>query len=492
MGTSIAFGPWEPDKGEFNPDTIDTVLNMNPLSVGWGPFPELEEVGSSLGGECRGCWYARKSDGSFRLFAGTATELFLFDTATQTWSSVGGPYTAVPDGQIWQALQFGTKFIVVQLEAAPQVIDVDSGATFGNLGGTPPQAKYIWAAGDFVVLGYLKVGADEFPSDIHWSGLNDATYWTIDRKKGSDRQTLPDGNEVIGGFGFPGGARIIQKDAKRAMVFTGGAYIFELRVLDATRGAVGGIVAISADDYVFWRTDGIYRGDANIPLGAQRVDDFLLDQIEADADVTSLDTVQGVADPFNKTVMWAYLGSDGAKKVIAWDWELDRFFRLDVAPLLLFSAVVPGYTLEGMDAIHASLDDFTPEESFDSRRWKGGAPTIGAFTVSNTLAYFTGGAADGLIETNTLELNPDMRTFVNGCRIKGNPGTNSDMQIGKATLHDDTLTWSSTSSRSSRTGTYPFRVDARLHRFRVNTAAGDTTFTHLHGISADAQPSGEA
>ena len=79
---------------------------------------------------------------------------------------------------------------MVSLEAPPQVYDVETGGSFADLGGSPPQAKYIWAAGDFVVLGYLKTGADEFPQDIHWSGLNDATYWTIDRRKGSDRQTL--------------------------------------------------------------------------------------------------------------------------------------------------------------------------------------------------------------------------------------------------------------------------------------------------------------
>lgn len=488
-------GPWEPDRGPFNPDTIDTVSNFNPLANGWGPFPDLEAVGSSLGAQCLGCWPARKSDGSFRLYAGTAAGLFLFDTATQTWSDVSkvGGYN-VSAGHMWQAIQFGTKFIVVNLEDPPQVVDVDAGGSFADLAGSPPQAKFIWVAGDFVVLGYLKVGATEYPNRIHWSGLNDATYWTIDRTKGSDRQDMPDGNEITGGFGFPGGARVFQRDAKRAMVYTGGQFIFEIRVLDATRGCPFpySIVPISANDYVFWRTDGVYRGDDNIPIGAQRVDNFLLNALSPDADVTELDLCQGVADPFQKTVMWTYVGADSARKVLAWDWELDRFFKLSVAPLLLFSALVPGYTLEQMDQVHASLDAFTAAETFDSRRWKGGAPTIGAWTSDNTLAYFTGEAVSGTIETGTIEHHLDVRSFASGARIKGNPGASTTITVLTGRLPDDTLTAGSAVTRSSRTGLYPFRADAYFHRYRVTTAAADSTFTHLHAVSVNVQPSGEA
>jgi hypothetical protein len=497
--TVLALGPWEPDKGPFSAASIDTVANLNPLANGWGPFPSLVEVGSALPGECRGCWYARKADGSFILLAGTEDNLFRFDTATQSWTDISGPSAPyhVPAGQNWQALQFGQLFIVVSLEAPPQVYDVEAGGNFADLAGSPPHAKYIWAAGDFVVLGYLKVGADEFPQDIHWSGLNDATYWTIDRRKGSDRQTLPDGDEITGGFGFPGGARIIQRRAKRAMVFTGGAYIFEMRVLDATRGSAAplSIVPISSNDYAFWRDDGIYRGDENLPIGAQRVDDYLLDAISGDVDINDLDTVQGVADPFNKTVMWRYRAVDGSYRVVCWDWELDRFFRIDTDAVLLFSAVIPGFTLEGMDAVHASIDDFSstdPSESFDARRWKGGAPTIGAFTASNRLAYFTGAAMAGTIETATVELTQDARSFVSGARLKGNCGTGSTVRAGLATLPDEAPAFGAAAIRSSRTGTFPLRADGFFHRFRVNTSAGDTGFTHLHGISVDAQPSGEA
>jgi hypothetical protein len=41
--------------------------------------------------------------------------------------------------------------------------------------GSPPRSKYIKTIGDFLMLGYLKVGATEYPSKWTTSGLNDAT-----------------------------------------------------------------------------------------------------------------------------------------------------------------------------------------------------------------------------------------------------------------------------------------------------------------------------
>ena len=46
--TILALGPWEPDKGPFSATSIDTVMNLNPVANGWGPFPDLAEIGSAL------------------------------------------------------------------------------------------------------------------------------------------------------------------------------------------------------------------------------------------------------------------------------------------------------------------------------------------------------------------------------------------------------------------------------------------------------------
>ena len=252
---------------------------------------------------------------------------------------------------------------------------------------------------------------------------------------------------------------------------------------------------ISSNDYVFWRDDGIYRGDENIPIGAQRVDDFLLDSSQGDVDINALDTVQGVADPFNKTVLWRYRSRDGSDRLIGWDWELDRFFRDRHRKPGCCSRRRPRASRwRRMDAVR-------PHRGFAStirailRRtvWKGGAPTVGAFTSARTRSPISPAhAMAGTIETATLELTPDARSFVSGARLKGNCGTGSTVQAGIATLPDEAPAFGAAAAARRARDMFPLRADGFFHRFRVNTSAGDTGFTHLHGISVDVQPSGEA
>lgn len=488
----IFFGPWEPDKGPFNPDTIDTVSNMAPISNGWGPQAGLDVIGNSLGATCCGAWYVRRTDGTFRFMAGTRTGLYEYNSGTGNWDDISGPSGPynVRDGDVWRILQFGDNFLVVNIEDPPQFINVDTGTAFADLAGSPPQARYIWSAGDFVVLGYLKVGSDEFPQDIHWSGLNDATYWTIDRKKGSDRQRLPYGDEIMGGLGFPNGARIISRRAKWAMSFVGGQFVFNIDVIDPARGSVSpqSIVQVAANDYLLLDEDGWYRGDQRIAIGAQRVDNMFL----ADVDLDSLDLVQGAVDPFEKACLFTYLDGNGAYKQICYDWQLDRWYPGSANLNILVSTVTPGLTLEDDDEFADNVDA-VGAPSLDSRLYKGGKPVVGGFNASDNRFYIYGGISmAGSIETPTMEHFPDTRAFVSGAKLKGNPGNSSTMQVITGNLPEDVTTVSAAVSRSSRTGLYPMRADAFFHRYRVNTAAGDTTFTHIHGISVNAQPAGEA
>ena len=56
----------------------------------------------------------------------------------------------------------------------PQVFDLTSSSAFADLGGSPPQARYIAMVGRFVVLS----GLLSTPYRIQWSGLNATTTWT--------------------------------------------------------------------------------------------------------------------------------------------------------------------------------------------------------------------------------------------------------------------------------------------------------------------------
>lgn len=480
----IPFLPWEPDRGPYSATSTDNVLNVTPVANGWGPFNSLSDVSTALSAQCYGAAYFRKSDGTFGLVAGTKTALFLFNSATLGWTDISGlsaPF-AVPDGDMWDFERFGTKLFATNLENPLQVYDVDAGGNFAAAAGNPPQARYIWAVGDFLALGYLKEGITEYPQDFIWSGVNDATWWTIGRK-GCDRQTLPDGDEIVGGFPFIGGARIIQRKAKRAMVFTPSSqFVFTIQVIDAERGCVAplSLVTIGANDYVYMTEDGFYRGDGHNPIGAERVNSYFF----ADVDLDKLEEVQGVADPYQKIVWWRYQDGSGTYKVIGWDWQIDRWTRSDVAAQVLVSAVSPGISWDSTQAAtYGSPDDAAWPAGADSRFWKGGRPTFGAFTSSNTLALFTGSNMAATIETASTELIPGSRTFLSGARLVSD-SDNYTLQVATADFHGGTETTGTATSPSTVTGMTPFRRDGRLHRFRANIAAGDN-WGHAHGIDVE-------
>jgi hypothetical protein len=415
---------------------------------------------------------------------GASTTLNVDNVTVQALANYTGP----ADGELWQAERFGTYFLLTNINDPVQFIDVDTGSVFANLAGSPPQAKYIECVGDFLFLSYLKVGADEFPQDWQHSKINDAENWTITGTPGdSDRQNIPDGDEIVALFSRPGGARIIQRRCKRNLIFTPGSdFSFQMNDIDATRGAVAplAVVPIGGDVYFYLNETGFYINDSHTPIGAERVDKTFF----ADIDLDKLSEVQGVADPASKIVWVTYTDQSGARVQIGWNWQLDRWIPpvvLGLAPYLLVSAVSVGAVLDDLD-VYGTLDDITIP--LDSRFWKGGRITFGAFTSNNKLAFFAGTPSAAIAETATHELTPDTGSYVDGAKLKSDAGDYT-IELGYADLPDTALTWTAPSSRDTRTGMCSFHNDAKFHRFRANITE-DTEWKHLHGCTPFFQESG--
>jgi hypothetical protein len=457
------------------------VLNVLPIANGYGPFEKLVAFSNALpsGEPCRGATFARTTAGVFKIYAADRTTIYELNTTTLNWADVSraGNYTAIPSGDSWDFQQFGDKLVATQSNDVVQVVDVDSGGNFANLAGSPPQAKYVWIAGEYLVLGHLS----GFPARIQWSGLNDIELWTagLASGKGSDYQDLPDGNEVMGGMEAIGGGRIIQRDARRLMtVAPTTGRTFRISPIDANRGSVapGSIVEIGSNDYVFLAEDGFYRGDQYIPIGAERVNRYFF----ADVDLGLLGETQGAADPLNKMVWWRYKDGAGVSKMIGYDWQIDRWTRSDAAPDLLVSAVTPGYSIDGL-ASFGNID--TIQYSLDSRVFKGGRPTFAAFTSDYKLAFFNGSNQQATLETEDLQPASGKRTLCNGYRTIGD----ADDITGKhavAKYHGQTRTWGADRTAHPESGIFPTLASGRVHRFRTTIAEGDV-WGHMHGVEPD-------
>lgn len=482
---NIPFPPFEPDKSVYDAASSANVVNALPTSGGWGPMPGLADISAALAAECRGACYVRNAAGTYAVIAGTATGLYILDTTTYTWTNISGtsaPYN-VPLQDSWTFTRFGDKLVAHTIGDAIQVYDIEAAGNFADLAGSPPKAKYSWVAGDFLVLGHVEGTAGE--KTVRWSGINDITHWTIG-KKGSDVQELPEGDEIMGGFGEQGGFYVVQRRAMQYFPFApSSGFTFTRQVLNPKQGTLAprSIVSIGPGLFFYLSEDGFFGGVDRKPIGAERVDKWFLDQI----DQTYLGDVQGVADPFEKVVWWKYRAASGSYYRIGYDWQLDRWCTTDLQVGEMVALATPAISWDGLDALYSTIDAVT--EAFDSRLFSGGRPTFATFTTANKLAYFTAPPLEATIDTADVEIDGMNRTFVSGARVVTD-ATGFTVKDGVQAYHGEGETWTTAASPNSRTGLVPFRSDGRLHKFRLVIPEG-TTWSIVSSINVNAQPSGE-
>lgn len=353
-GQVVPFASWQPDVSDLNAQYTSSIENVLPRADGYGPFPGHVSFTSALAGTCRGYFFARNED-QLVVFAATATRIYQLDNTTLMWTDVsqgGSAYNAVSDNENWQFAQFNNFVIAVQANEDPQVFDVTSDTEFSDLGGTPPQARYISIINRFVVLS----GLLDDPYRVQWSGLNDTTNWTAGTGL-SDFQDLPDGGVVRGVVGGELGI-IIQDGTMRRMVFSPGSdVIFQIDRISKDTGALAPYSIVNAGERVFFLSPrGFIMTDASgavTPIGKERVDRTFLSTYDS----TSLGLVIGVSDPTSNLVVWSYKSSDdGAQaglfdKLICYDWVLNRWSSVNMGGEYIAPLAAPGQTLEGLDTI---------------------------------------------------------------------------------------------------------------------------------------------
>lgn len=469
----IPFAPFEPDRTIFNPGAITVQKNAVPVKDGWGPLPSLSTYTEALPAEPKGLVVVRTSGGAYSIIAGTADALYKLNTSTYDWDEISKsttPYN-ITNGDQWSFAVYGQKLIATNISDPVQVYDIDSGGNFADLGGSPPQAKYAWVAGDYLVLGCIANNTTR----IQWSGLNDETHWTVG-EKGSDYQDFPDGEDVTGGIGESQGAIVFQRRKIRYMQFNpASGFVFTFTDANPERGSTAphSIVQIGARDFVFLTDDGFYRGIEAAPIGAERVDRWFFEQINLD----EIAHVVGVADISQKLVWFQFADEAGTTYLLGYDWQLDRWCFADNNMTGMASLVTAGTTLEGLDDFSASIDALGV--SLDSRQWKGGAPAFAGFDASYQLGFFSGANQQAELTTADVQIISGRRAFCDGARVM----TDADdytVTPSVSEYHGDEPT-ALTASSPELDGVSRMRAEGRLHRFKVTIAAGDV-WKHAYGL----------
>lgn len=492
----IPLASWEPDRSRFDTNVSDSMINAIPRLGGYGPVPQLVTLSDALPAAPKGAFYARASDGTGHIFAGTKTHLYKFDSSSNDWTDKSDGVTfGVPTDDHWQFEQFGNWVIAANTSDGEYYFDLGTPAgDFAALGGSPPKARVLGVIGDFLFLGELPSQA----RGIRWSGINAPDQWTVQKRLAGD-QIFPDGDEITGIVGFERGGLIFQRNAIReAVPALDTPLVFRFQKVEENRGALapGSIVSVGRAAF-YLSDDGFYAfGAANTHIGTERVNRFFLNDMDAEFRLR----VQGAADPINQTVWWRYNSTsspsleDYSDRVIGYHYTLDKWFRVDVNLSWIFTVASPGYNLDNLDTLGYTLD--TLPGSLDSRSWTDTAPLLGGFTDDFKLAFFSGEPMEATLQTGDVDLvqaagNPNLegrRSFVRGFRLVSD-AAGPFGRIGSASRYGGDRTWTNETAASTVTGLIPQRTSGRLHRFEVRIPAGDT-WGHALGVMHDAEPEG--
>lgn len=476
----VPFGEYRPDVSDYQSNFSQTVLNVVPRGDGYGPFRAFSTYTAAMSAVCRGFFVSRKTDGSISIFAGTSTKLYQLDNTALTWTDVSKgltTYSALSSTDNWQFAQFGNYIIAVQANVAPQVFDLTSSTEFADLGGSPPNARYVSVVGRFLVLS----GLLSTPYRVQWSGLNAVTTWTSGTNS-SDYQDLPDGGIVRGVAGGEYGL-IFQDTVIRRMTYVPGSpLIFQIERIAEDHGLYAPYSLVRTGERVFYISphgfEAISAGGYPQQIGKEKVNRTFF----ADLDRGNLQLLLGAADPASNRVFWAYKSNSGLSglfdKMICYDFILERFTQLSVSGEYLSSLSQPGLTLEGLDSISGSLDALT--FSLDDVATSV-TPEIGCMDNTHKLGFFRGDNLEATLETG--EQGADgKRIFVRGIR----PVTDADNSycaLSKRENLQDTESWS-TESQVNAQGFCPQRVSTRYSRGRLRVPAA-TTWTFASGIEPD-------
>jgi hypothetical protein len=485
----LSFSEYRPDVSDYQGQYSANVINVVPRADGYGPFFNSVPYSQALPAACRGFFYARKSDGTISVFAGTASKLYNLNNTTAAWTDVslgGGGYTGPSSNANWCFAQFNNFVFATQKNDPIQVFDLTSSSAFANLAGSPPQADTI-----AVVNRFLVVSGIQSPNvyRIQWSGLNATTTWTSGVNQ-SDFQDLADGGLVRGVAGGEFGT-IFQDSAIRRLTYSPGSpYVFGITRIAQDDGLMAPYSLISASDRILWLSPQGFKmltpGGYPTPIGREKVDRTFF----ASWDSNNPQLMIGSADPRIGRAYWAYKSNNGASglfdRILVYDWALDRWSSIQMSGEYLSSLAQPGLTLEQIDTVYGSNIDTINLSSFDAVS-NAAYSQVSGVNAAHQLGFLTGGALEATMDTP--EQGGDGRRI----RVRGfRPVSDAPVVFGSISTRDTAHATPSYGAEVAvnAIGVCPFNAETRYARGRIRIPAG-TSWNFAAGVEPDVVPSGK-
>ncbi len=484
----VPFGEWLPDLPEhMNPGTL-IAENVIPQIKSYRGLNSLASFSNALSLVCLGTFWAQDDSNAIFNFAGDTNSLYNLDSGT-TWLDISGasaPFTA----DNWEFTKFGENIIAVNDVDVLQKYEMGVDAVFSDLAGSPPIAKRIATVRDFVMLGDIQTGVGAGPSNVQWSGYNNANVWVPSIATQSDFQNL-----------FGRGGRIQRiVPGEYAVIFmeqsifrgdyVGPPVIFQFDEVERKRGTPApNSVAWSGGNVWYWGWDNFYHfdGQKSTPISANRVSRWF----QLNAASNAWDSMRAAVDRINRLVIWAFRTNASQAQnnmLIIYNWAADKWSYAVLDTQVIDEFVAPGFTLDELDVplpLGIDLDSIL----VDSGQFLGGGINIQAFDSSNQAATFDGVPLTSILDTKEYSMPDQNRFMCNSVRamIEGDASTVITLQVGKRNSLQENTVFTMPRSQNSFNGEFSIRENSRYQRYRFNIDGG---FTHGNGAKANIRRAG--
>lgn len=488
----LEFPEWLPDLPDLGNPGLTIAKNVLPQGKGYRSMGSPVAITDAINARARGAIAAVANTDIIYSYVGNATKLYSVGATSHTdVTNAGGAYT-LTEKENWEFQKWGEKVVAVSIGENPQVITF-GGTNFTDLAGSPPKANHIAAINNFMVLGNINDGTHE-PQTVRWSAIGDITDWTISATTQADESVIYSDNNNGGGAiqGVTGGADfglIIQEYSTWRMVYEGSPRVFGIyEILSGVGTPCKNSITQEGSLLHMLSQEGfvqISNGSERKKIGEEKVDRYFFN----DYDASYPYRVVGASDPRSSIVIWIYPGANNTNgvpnKYIAYNWLIGRWAHGEIDVEWIYRSISPGYTMEELDSVSASLDALGV--TLDSDDWKGGTLRLSLYDTADKKGTFDGAALAASLETAEAQFNPGKRSFVSGVRPLIDGDAVPTIQLGTRNLLSDSVTWGSAISVNAVTGMSNFTDDHRYHRIRMNTTG---EFNDAIGLDVDAQPSG--
>lgn len=479
----LEFGEWLPDQPPIGNTGLTVAKNCIPWARGYKSLNTISAYSGAITARCQGAFSGIDDTNNVNDFAGDATKLYKLTDVT--WGDVSGTTYSAQEVDTWNFTQFGQRVLATNFTDPIQNFTLGTSTVFADLAAGAPKAKYITNSRNFVFAGYTNDAVDGIkPAKLIWSALGDSTDWTASVTTQSDFQYL---NEESGPItGVVGGEflTVFQDRAITRADYVGPPTIWNFDEVSSNLGcSVPNSIVQRGQDIYFLSSEDFYVFSASgiRPLGAQRIAKWFYSTFNQ----TYQHRMSSAVDPINSLIMWSFpsvLSASGTPDtILIYNWILDRWSYAEIDHDLIYRSLSKGYTLEGLDAISASLDAITL--SLDSRAWAGGKLLLSAFTTDFKLAFFTGTALTAQLDTGDFMPRTGKTSHLRRVRpiVDGDNAVVTVQHAGQ-NKPTDSVTFSTAVAPNDTTGNTGLRKKARYHRLRFNISGG---FDHAQGYEVD-------